>query len=64
MHTLESRYRKITDLRWAWMDKVVAANVEKTTTVEQLQTATEWKKKLQEEISYMTADLQSSRAKL
>ena len=46
------------------MDKVAAANVEKTATVEQLQAATEWEKMLQKEISRMMADLQYSRAEL
>ena len=64
MHALESGYQKITDLHWTWMDKVAANNTEKTTAVEQLQMIIEREKKLQEEISRMTADLQSSRAEL
>ena len=46
------------------MDKVAVTNAEKTAAVEQLQAAIKWEKKLQEEISYMTADLQSSRAEI
>ena len=57
MHALESRYKKITNFYWSWMDKVAAANAKKIAAVEQLQTIIEWEKKLQEEISYMIADL-------
>ena len=64
MYALESGYRKIIDLRRAWMDKVAAANTEKTAAVEQLQTAAEREKMLQEEIFRMTADLRSSKAEL
>ena len=64
MQTLESGYRKIADFRRSWMDKVSAANAEKTTILEQLQTAIKRKAKLQEEVSHLTADLQSSKADL
>ena len=64
MYALKSGYQKIINLYQAWMDKVAAANVEKTTAIEQLQAASEWKKMLQEEIFRMTVDLQSSKVKL
>ena len=46
------------------MDKVVAANTKKTAAVKQLEMIIERKKKLREEISCMTADLQSFRTEL
>ena len=48
MYDLESGYRKIIDLCRAWMDKVATVTIEKFAAVEQLQTATEWEKKLPE----------------
>ena len=57
MHDLESDYRKIVDFCQSWMDKVAAVTVEKNTTVEWLQMATEREKELLEQISQMTADL-------
>ena len=46
------------------MDKVAAANAEKTAVVKQLQAVIEREKKLQEEISHITANLQSSRVEV
>ena len=48
MYNLETDYRKIADFHRLWMDKVAAVTVKKNTTIEQLQTATERKKELQE----------------
>ena len=64
MYVLESRYQKIIELHWVWMYKVAAINIKKATVVEQLQAATERKKMLQEEISRVTTELQSSKAEL
>ena len=46
------------------MDKVMVANIEKSAAVEQLQSAVKREKMLQEEISRVTIELQSSRAEL
>ena len=64
MHDLEVGYQKIANFRRSWMDKMAVANVEKMAALEQLQAATEREAKLQEEVSHLTADLQSFRAKL
>ena len=44
------------------MDKAAITNVDKTAVVEQLQMTIEWEKMLQEEISHVTIELQSTRA--
>ena len=64
MFDLEVGYRKVADFRQTWMDKVAAANAEKAAACEQLWTAIEWEVRLQEEVSYLTANLQSSGAEL
>ena len=64
MYALESGYQKFIKLRWMWMDKVAIANVEKAAAIEQLQAAAEQEKMLQEEISLVTTELQSSRAEV
>ena len=46
------------------MNKVAAANVKKVVALEQLRAAVEWEVKLQEKISYLSIDLESSGAKL
>ena len=64
MHDLEVSYRKIADFCQLWMDKVAAANVENAAVCEQLRMMTEREARLQEEVSRLTADLQSSGAEL
>ena len=64
MHDLEVGYQKIADFRRLWIDRVAAANTEKMTTLKQLQATIEREAKLQEEVSHLTADLQSSKAEL
>ena len=64
MYAWESGYQKFIELHQMWMDKVAVANVEKATAIKQLQATAERKKMLQEEISHVTVELQSSRAAL
>ena len=64
MYALEGGYRKFVERHRAWMDKIMIVDVEKSTAIEQLQAAAEREKMLQEEISYVTVELQSSRAEL
>ena len=60
MNALKSKYQKFIELHWAWMDKIVVANVEKAAAVKLLQAATEWEKELQEEIFCTMVELLST----
>ena len=64
MFDLQAGYEKVANFRRTWMNKVAAANAEKATTLEQLQAAVEREVKLQEEVSRLSADLESSRVEL
>ena len=68
MSALEKGYRSITDFHQAWSDKVSAINVEKAAALERLQAVIKWekvaRKKKEEEISCMKAELESAHAEL